>query len=107
MNAAASREGDVYEIVCVGGHCFTIRYGYYDEAERDVTEPIPIYPCFQTDPHYTEDGFPLITRIQDACEHYYTGDGNVGDGWCADCLYCSGDQGEIGICQCTHRQRSK
>jgi len=105
MSTTTPREGDIYEVVYVGGHCFTIRYGYYKDSERDSTDPIPIYPCFISDPHYTEDGFPLITRIQDACEHYNTGNGYEGDGWCADCLHCSGDQGEIGICQCEHRRR--
>jgi len=105
MHAQLPREGDIHEIVQVGGHSFTIRYGYYDESERHTTDPIPIYPCFLTEPHYTDEGFPLVTRIQDACEHYFAGEGNQGDGWCADCLHCSGDQGEIGICQCIHRRR--
>ena len=106
MSTTTPREGDIHEVVCVGGHSFTIRYGYYKESERDSTDPIPIYPCFLSDPHYTEEGLPLITRIQDACEHYATEPGDGGDGWCADCLHCSGDQGEIGICQCEHRRRS-
>lgn len=105
MRTTIPREGDVHEVVSVGGHSFTIRYGYYDELERSSTDPIPIYPCFLTDPHYTEEGFPLITRIQDACEHYAAEHEGGGDGWCADCLHCSGDHGEIGICQCIHRRK--
>lgn len=105
MHVQLPREGDIHEVVQVGGHSFTIRYGYYDESERHTTDPIPIYPCFITEPHYTADGFPLVTRIQDACEHYFAGEGTQGDGWCADCLHCSDDQGEIGICQCLHRRK--
>ena len=107
MNKPAPEEGQVHEIVCIGGHTFTIRYGYYDESERDTTDPIPIYPCFISDPCYTAEGFPLVTRIQDACEHYFVEDGITGDGWCADCLHCSGDQGEIAICQCVHRKKEQ
>lgn len=104
MNSTAPREGDVHEVVCVGGHCFTIRYGYYAEEERLITDPIPIYPCFISNPHYTEEGHPLITRIQDACEHYECADSG-GDNWCADCVHCSSVHKEIGICHCPHRRK--
>lgn len=106
MKLAAPREGDIHETIHVGGHSFTIRYGYYDERERHTTDPIPVYPCFLTNPHYTEEGYPLVTRIQDACEHYLTEEEEAGDGWCADCLHCSDGPGEIGICQCVHRRRA-
>lgn len=105
MNAKIPREGDIHEVVCVGGHTFTIRYGYYAESERHTIDPIPIYPCFESQPLYTSDGFPLITRIQDACEHYLSSDGNAGDGWCADCIFCGREHDEIGICQCAHRRK--
>ena len=104
MSPEIHQEGDIHEIVDVGGHRFTIRYGYYDASERHSTDPIPVYPCFLSHPHYTKEGFPLITRIQDACEYYYPGHLN-GDGWCADCLHCSGEHGEIGICQCSQRRK--
>jgi len=105
MQNRSPREGDIHEVVCVGGHCFTIRYGYYSEQERGNTDPIPIYPCFITEPHYTEDGRPLVTRIQDACEHYCVGNENDGDGWCADCIHCHITHDEIGICQNLHRRK--
>lgn len=95
-------EGDLYEVVTVGGHVFTIRYGYYSDQDRANTDPIPIYPCFLTTPRYDPEGKPLITRIQDACEHYHANDGE-GDGWCADCIHCAISHREIGICQCEHR----
>lgn len=105
MKSITPREGDIFDVVSVGGHHFTIRYGYYEEAERSATEPIPIYPCFLKSPVYTREGHPLVTRIQDACEHYTTQDAQGGDGWCADCIHCvSGDE-EIGICQNPHRRK--
>ncbi len=107
MKSNTPREGDVFDILCVGGHQFTIRYGYYEEAERGVTDPIPIYPCFVENPMYTEDGHPLVTRIQDACEHYHTSEENGGDGWCSDCIHCHSTHEEIGICRCPYRRKSK
>ena len=103
MKSNTPIEGDIFDIVFVGGHRFTIRYGYYEEAERGTADPIPIYPCFIKDPHYTIEGHPLVTRVQDACEHYEpTGDG---DGWCADCIHCASEGLEIGICKCDHRRK--
>ena len=107
MNRLLPREGDVHEMICVGGHSFTIRYGYYSESERHSTDPIPIYPCFISDPRYTDEGYPLVTRIQDACEHYAAGEENAGDGWCADCVHCTSEHTEIGICRCVHRRKQK
>lgn len=96
-------EGDIHDIVCVGGHSFTIRYGYYDEAERCSTEPLPVYPCFISNPAYTKDGHPLVTRIQDACE-FYSPQSEAGDGWCADCTHCDSQHEVIGICRCVSRK---
>lgn len=97
-------EGDIYDVVHVGGHSFVIRYGYYEESERESSDPIPIFPCFLTSPVHTGEGMPLVTRIQDACEHYKAVQGE-GDGWCADCIHCRNWQAEIGICQCEHRRK--
>lgn len=104
MERQKPREGDIHEIVSVGGHQFVIRYGYYSEVDRLETEPIPIYPCFLTTPHFTEEGYPLITRIQDACEYYSTGE-ERGDGWCADCMHCNITHQQIGVCRCKERQK--
>ena len=104
MKRVAPREGDVHEVVRVGGHSFTILYGYYTSAERQNTDPLPIYPCFITEPRFTPEGQPLVTRIQDACEHYSIGKEGDGDGWCADCRHFSGTHSTIGICQCVDRR---
>ncbi len=105
MDLIKPREGDIYSEIEIGGHKFTIRYGYYSKSERGMTEPIPVYPCFISTPHYTPEGLPLITRIQDACEYYRTQTEDAGDGWCADCIHCDSIQDEIGICQCKHRRK--
>lgn len=104
MNSVKPREGDVHETICVGGHEFTIRYGYYTDHERDTVDPIPIYPCFLSDPRYTPEGYPLVTRIQDACEHYVSDTGGEGDGWCADCIHLLSKHNEIAVCKCEQRR---
>lgn len=104
MNKAKPREGEIYKIITVAGHHFTIRYGYYTDDERMSQEPIPIFPCFESQPLYCKDGFPLVTRIQDSCEHYLVQEGRDGDGWCADCVYYPDEHADIGVCQCAHRR---
>ncbi len=103
MRSQTPKEGDVYKVFHVGGHDFTIRYGFYSEADR-CTEPIPIWPCFLTQPKRAPDGYPLITRIQDACEHYLVAQGQDGDGWCADCTHCQQIHEQLGICRCDSRR---
>lgn len=102
---AKPREDDIYDVIHIGGHSFVIRYGFYEESERGVSDPMPIYPCFLKDPRHTSGGMPLVTRIQDACEHYTASHGE-GDGWCADCIHGKSWQSEIGICTCPYRKKN-
>ena len=104
MYLTRPKEGDIFETVNIDGHSFVIRYGYYDQQERYTSPPLPIYPNFLTNPVHTSDGYPLITRIQDACQHYRTSDASEGDDWCADCIHCSCTGNEIGICLCSHNR---
>lgn len=98
-------EGDVYKTITVADHTFTIKYGYYTESERTSDDPMPIFPDFDAEPLYSLDGYPLVLRIQEACEHYVPHDG-IGDGWCADCTYYPSEYDEIGICRCEGRRKS-
>ncbi len=93
------REGEVYKVLSVGGREFVIRYGYYSEGDRLLEDPMPILPDFSVNPEYSDCGRPFVTRIQDACEHYHTADGSVGDGWCADCRFYINKNDEISLCQ--------
>ena len=38
------QEGDIYEVLSVDRETFEIRCGYYEDFERENSEPIPIYP---------------------------------------------------------------
>jgi len=66
---AVPKEGDLYKIIELHGATFEIRYGFYEETDRQF-EPIEIYPDFIKAPVYTNDGFPFVTLMQSPCEHY-------------------------------------
>lgn len=98
------KEGELYKTVRIGNKEFHILYGYYSEEERNFGEPIPILPDFIANPQYTDDGYLITTHIQDACRHYEIRDGNVGDGWCSDCIHYHDKKAEIAIClNCKNR----
>ena len=92
-----AREGDLYRVIRTFGHEFALCYGYYDERERDSRygELLPIYPDFHASPQYTEDGYPFVTAMQDACEHF-TGD-DPEDG-CHGCAHYRHGEEFLGIC---------
>ena len=85
MNKA--RDGDLYKIVSLFGKNLHIKYGYYEEYERTHGEPIPIYPDFKKEPIYTDDGYPLVTQMQELCE---MGESKFKEGLCADIIAVEG-----------------
>ena len=99
------KEGDVYKVIAACGRTFTIYYGYYEEKERlDPTiEPMPIYPDFIKEPIYSEEGRPLVTLMQDACEHYEHKSGSERD--CSSCRYFERCRDMFGICLSEKRKR--
>lgn len=98
------REGDLYKQLTVAGHCFELRYGYYEDSERQHCPPVVLYPDLSSAPYYSADGYPLVTQVQDICEYCCAEDDEAH--WCSDCAYYSTEYQEIGICRCEHR-RSK
>lgn len=98
------QEGDAYESYLIGGHTINVRYGFYDESDRESGDPVPIFPNFLRTPLYTDEGFPLATQTQDSCVHYQVRPDTDGDGWCADCIHYSDGKSPIGICQCMKRK---
>ena len=89
------KEGSIYKVLTAFGKKFEIRYGYYEEFERLTGEPIPIYPDFREYPLYTEEGFPFVTQMQDACGHCRL---RSKDSCCGNCRdFAHGDE-LIGIC---------
>lgn len=96
------KEGELYKIYEVGGYTFEIRYGYYAENERGRVEPLPIFPDFQKEPVYTDDGYQLAALIHIACS-YYKSDKEKPENLCGDCIYYSQPKQEIAICKCKNR----
>jgi len=100
------QEGALYKDLTVAGHKFELRYGYYEECERQMCPPVVIFPDLMAQPLFSEEGYPLVTQVQDACPYYRANQGTE-DHWCGDCIYYSGAHREIGICRCAQRRNSK
>lgn len=99
------KEGELYKLVQIGDHSFPLYYGYYEKCDRDnpAMEPMPIYPDFTKAPHYTRDGFPIVTQMQDGCE-FFDGD-SIYESDCADCRYFAHADELIGLCTCPKNRR--
>ena len=89
------RDGDLYKIIELHGKVFELRYGYYEEFERERGDPLPIFPDFKNNPVYTKDGFPFVTQMQELCQY---GSSSFKDGCCVDCAYYKQGDDLIGIC---------
>lgn len=94
-------EGDLYKIVNLGGRTFELRFGYYEEYERESISPVPIYPDFIRTPVYSDDGRPFVTQMQELCEY---GESRFDDGCCVDCEYFRHGEELIGFCQRAERR---
>ena len=90
------RDGELYKIINIYGTVFEIKYGYYEDYERENGEPIPIYPNFKEKPIYTPSGKPFVTQMQEICN---LGSSKFKDGICADCKYFKQSEDLIGVCQ--------
>lgn len=97
------RDGDLYKEVTAFGKTFELRYGYYEDFEKDNGDPIPIYPNFLKEPMYTEDGYPFVTAMQDACEVALVDPD--GFGLCSGCRYFDEGDEFIGICLCEQNRK--
>ncbi len=98
--APVHKEGELYKVVDIHGVEFSLYYGYYEDCDREnpLVEPMPIYPNLKTNPMYTDDGTRIVTRMQDACEHY---DGKVvEDRECRSCACFQKCAEFFGICTC-------
>lgn len=103
------REGDLYRVVKTFGKSFELRYGYYDERDKQnpLCRPAVIYPDFLAEPLYTEDGQPFVTMMQDACEKYKGDVKHTPDTTCAECKYLQRGEEWFGICLCPHNRKGR
>ena len=100
-------EGELYKRLDINGCVFEIKYGYYEECDRNnpLVEPMPIYPDFIKNPVYTNEGFPFVTKMQDVCEHYKGME--IVDKGCAECEYYNHGDELIGTCTCINNKKEK
>ena len=96
------KEGDLYKFVETFGKTFELRYGYYDERDRQspLCKPAIIYPDFIKEPLYTENGEPFVTMMQDACGHYKGNAKRTSDSTCSECKYFKQGEEWFGVCTC-------
>ena len=101
----APKEGDLYKEVTISNKTFRLLYGYYESFEREspFNDPIPIYPDFIKEPHYTIDGIPITTAMQNTCE-FYNGR-NDEDSTCSDCGFFKKHEELFGLCNCPRNKR--
>lgn len=97
-------EGALYKSVTVFGRTFELYYGYYEEYERYsvYNEPVPIYPDLIASPVYTDEGWPLATEMQRACDHY-AGEGE--ERICYGCAHFERGEELFGKCRCPARRK--
>lgn len=92
------KEGDLYKEVTIAGKTFRLLYGYYESFEREspFNDPIPVYPDFTKEPHYTAEGLPLVTAMQNVCR-FYSGK-NDEDSTCSNCSFFQKHEELFGLC---------
>lgn len=92
------KEGDLYKEVTIAGKTFRLLYGYYESFEREspFNDPIPVYPDFTKEPHYTAEGLPLVTAMQNVCR-FYSGK-NDEDSTCSNCSFFQKHEEIFGLC---------
>lgn len=94
------QEGELFQIVTVDNYKFELRYGYYEETDRLMDDPVPIYPDFKEQPVYTQMGRPLVTAVQKPCEYFKSLEGYEYEECCSSCVYYPDMKTEINVCQC-------
>ena len=92
------REGEIYKVIRIDGHVFELRFGYYEEFERRIGEPVVVYPDLSETLTYTSDGKMIVTAIQDPCKHFCPAEAHHASECCSDCEHFYSAEGEIGIC---------
>ncbi len=102
---SSPKEGDLFKIIEIYGKRFEIRYGFYEESDRNsrFAEPIEIYPDFIREPQYTEEGVPFVTAIQMPCRHF--GGERDENSTCEECSFYQHCEEMLGICSCPENKK--
>ena len=103
------KEGTLYKVITTFGKTFELKYGYYEECDRQspLCRPVVIYPDFIKEPVYTDSGEPFVTMVQDACKSYMGETKRTPDTTCADCKYFERGEEWFGVCKCPYNREVK
>ena len=103
------KEGNLYKVITTFGKTFELKYGYYEECDRQspLCRPVVIYPDFIKEPVYTDSGEPFVTMVQDACKSYMGETKRTPDTTCCECKYFQSGEDWIGICTCPRNRERK
>ena len=92
-------EGEVYEVLHIDGITFEIRYGFYEDYERDGSEPIPIYPDLEKTPIYGKSGKLIVTHMQNPCAGFKPQAEDDAERCCGCCVYYPNNRQMMNICE--------
>lgn len=98
------REGEIYRSIIIEGVLFEIRYGFYEECERNNEELSPIYPDFIETPMFTAKGQPFALGYQDCCNEFSRKNERFEENWCVNCIFFDKKEDYIGICRCEKKR---
>lgn len=102
------KEGDLYKVIAAHGVSFEIRYGYYEEIDRENIRPMEIYPNFLDKPVYTAEGIPFVTAMQKPCKHFKLKSKECDEGednTCYQCSYYEKCEELLGVCRCPKNKK--
>lgn len=99
------KEGDLYRRIHIGQHTFELRYGYYTESDRAFGEPAVIFPELSETELYTEEGYRIVTAVQDCCAFYEALGRKTKEENCTGCIHYSPPGDDIGICKHERNQK--
>ena len=103
------KEGDLHKVITAYGKTFEIRYGYYDEKDRQnpEIEAYEVYPDFELNPEYTDDGIPFTVAWKGPCAYFKLAQRykKNEDNGCFECKYFEKCEELLGVCRCRARQK--
>lgn len=97
------KEGDLFKRIELYGSVFDIRYGYYEDIDRQY-EPYEVYPDFIKTPVFTSDGAPFVTLTQKPCQ-YFEKKKKAFDCDCGTCIYMERGEELIAVCRCPQNRK--
>ncbi len=104
------KEGELYKVIEAHGKTFELRYGYYEDRDRQNPhiEPMEMYPNFIEKPLYTDEGIPFVTAMQSICKQFKLKSKECDEGvdnTCYNCAHYEQCQELLGLCKCKARYK--